>query len=55
MWSAVLAIGLVLPALVGVAMLQARLFSPDRRTAYDQGGASARYRPLQGEGPQSQL
>jgi hypothetical protein len=29
MWSAVLAIGLVLPALVGVAMLKAQLFSAD--------------------------
>jgi hypothetical protein len=32
MWSAVLAIGLVLPALVGVAMLKARLFSADSRS-----------------------
>jgi hypothetical protein len=55
MWSAVLAIGLVLPTLVGVAMLKARLFSADGRTAYDQDGASPRYLPLQGEGPRSQL
>jgi hypothetical protein len=55
MWSAVLAIGLVLPVLVGVAMLKARLFSADGGTAYDQGGASPRCLPLQREGPQSQL
>jgi hypothetical protein len=29
MWSAVLAIGLMLPTLVGLAMLKARLFSAD--------------------------
>ena len=31
MWSAILAIGLGLPAFVGVAMLRARLFSADSR------------------------
>jgi hypothetical protein len=33
MWSAVLAIGLVLPVLVGLAMLKAQLFSADGRSS----------------------
>jgi hypothetical protein len=36
MWSAVLALGLLLPTLVGVAMLKARLFSADGRTVAEE-------------------